>query len=185
MKYLNIKSIVFLENFFIYIEYNKYICMTQYSIFKFKYSISTILNTCLIFKSIVLSDSQYLNLIHLFKNIIIGYKEKFKIFGKGYNHYKVANFLLLKLGYPIFLCLFLPLNVKVWIKLKSKTHTYSLKHKKKNYLSLISIGLELREIKTLFYQFNSLRIPDVFCKQGIFRRGKLIKFKEGKKEFKL
>jgi hypothetical protein len=189
MNYLILQKLnIFLTYFLNYSEYNRLISGYINSLIKFK----------LLFFFIILYNT--LNIIYItskkkikyiyqcyynnMNNYLFGLSIKYKIIGRGFKGIKKNNNLIFKLGYPI-LCFFtFPITYCIWVKKKSKQKIYSFKHKR-SYSRIFTIGCNTYNFYLLSYKIDQLKIPDIYCKKGLFFRGKKIFFKKGKKAFSL
>jgi hypothetical protein len=181
---LNILLIYFIN----YSEYNKLISGYINSIIKFKLLFFFIIlyNTLNLLYIIYKNNIRYLyqHFYNTMNGYLFGLNIKYKIIGRGFKGIKKNNNLIFKLGYPI-LCYFtFPIIYCIWIKKKSKQKIFSLKHKR-SYSRIFTIGSNLYNFHLLSYKIDQLKIPDIYCKKGLFFRGKKIFFKKGKKAFSL
>lgn len=171
-----------------YSEYNKIISGYINSIIKFKLFYFFIVLYNNINRIYIIRKN---NLIKLYKyyykiinNYIFGLKIKFKILGRGFKGIKKNNSITFKLGYPI-LCYFtFPITYRFWVKKKSKIKILSLRHKR-IYSTISILDDTLYNISRYIEKIKELKIVDIYCKKGIFIRGKKVFFKKGKKAFSL
>lgn len=109
---------------------------------------------------------------YLLRSATYGSSSRFRLYGRGYKALPFLHTYLFKLGYPYVLFYTLPLNIK-------------LKKKKKRHFFQRFIGIWPHEVKLYLSNIKSLRIPDVYCSKGIFKKSEYFVKKEGKKAFVL
>jgi ribosomal protein L6P/L9E len=168
--------------FFIYIERNNFLSLGKLGTFKLKLNINFyiynsnsifylryfLLNSSISDKKKTLSKVLFQKFISLFLiSILIGFRGKFKIVGRGYKLHKKNNSLIFKLGYSHLI--FKNLNLSLFLKKKDK---------KKLFFTLISLNSYL--ITSYINIFKSYRLPNIYKKKGIFNNTKKVNFKLGK-----
>jgi ribosomal protein L6P/L9E len=185
---------VFSSFFFVYYnEHNKNIFGTKLGITKVKTNFFFIKSNKYLlrqfdFNNLLKLNKLYFNdiiLINIIRNIIFGNKGQYKIIGRGFKSLKKSNALFLKLGYPITFFFSHSIFYRIWIKKKSKTKLLSFKHKHKYFYKLYGLGIFKQKLNLDLSKIQFFRLPDIYCKKGIFLRGKKVYFKEGKKAFSL
>ncbi|MDF2698971.1 MAG: rplF [Haloplasmataceae bacterium] len=174
----------FFKYFFVYIERNKLLAISKLGSFKFKYKPTFLLYNnnnifflkyfllnnvfCNIDKKNNLNRILFQNFISLFfVSILVGFRGKFKIVGRGYKLHKKNNNLVFKLGYSHLI--FKNLDLSLFLKKKEK---------KKLFYTIISLNNYL--ITNYINLFRTFRIPNVYKKKGIFNNTKKVLFKFGK-----
>lgn len=116
----------------------------------------------------------YVNSIidYLLHSSVYGSSSRFRLHGRGYKALPFLHTYLFKLGYPYVLFYTLPLCIK-------------LKKKKKRRFFHRFIGVWPHETQQYLSNIKALRIPDVYCAKGIFKKSEYFVKKEGKKAFTL
>ena len=168
--------------FFIYFEKNHFLSISKLGSFKLKLNLNFFIynyNSLFYLKYFIINSvtSNYKNnlnkisfqkFLSLFLiSIIIGFRGKFKIVGRGYKLHKKNNSLIFKLGFSHLI--FKTLDFSLFLKKKEK---------KKLFFTIISLNSYL--ISNYINIFRSYRLPNIYKKKGIFNNTKKVNFKFGK-----
>jgi hypothetical protein len=156
----------------IYIEGLNIIFIRNMNVYKFKYDniVNSIENN-----GIELSGNNFYIFTKLLKNICLFNVGRYRIVGRGYKSWHFANILFLKLGYahPIYKCLDITLRTFKRMKKERRIRFWKIG------------GVSASSMNSVIKNIESLKLPNVYTKKGVFSYGNKINFKEGKKAYSL
>jgi len=154
------------SNILVYIECNFCIAYSSLGIIRLKSNhLSNLYYTRNTVTSLTVNNTVSFILRELFILISLGYTNKFKLVGVGYRQFYENNIVVYKLRYS-----HLIYNVLDFAVLTTK------KLKKKKFFTVFS--LNKNKLNRLFNIWLLYRVPNVYTKKGIIKKGSSLNFKK-------